>query len=75
MQKKRVKVEYIHTSKMLPDGLTKVFEGKELTSFCNNLLEIETVKITGGRWVFCAPLPVGLSCLIPFHIAVGGKTQ
>ncbi len=42
VQEKRIKVEYIHTSKMLADGLTKVFEGKEFISFRNNLLGIET---------------------------------
>jgi hypothetical protein len=41
VQEKRIKVEYIHTSKMLAHGLTKVFQGKEFISFCNNLLEIE----------------------------------
>ena len=41
VQEKRIKVEYVHTSKMLADGLTKVFEGKEFTSFRNNMLEIE----------------------------------
>ncbi len=37
VQEKRIKVEYINTSKMLADGLTKVFERKEFISFCNNL--------------------------------------
>ncbi len=41
VQEKRIKVEYIHTSKMLADGLTKVLEGKKFTSFHNNLLGIE----------------------------------
>jgi hypothetical protein len=41
VQEKRIKVEYIHTSKILADGLTKVFEGKEFISFRNNLLGIE----------------------------------
>ena len=41
VQEKRIKVEYVHTSKMLADGLTKVFEGKEFTSFRNNMLGIE----------------------------------
>jgi hypothetical protein len=41
VQEKRIKVEYIHTSKMLADGLIKVFKGKEFISFCNNLLGIE----------------------------------
>jgi hypothetical protein len=43
VQEKRINVEYIHTSKMLADGLTKVLEGKEFTSFHNNLLGSETV--------------------------------
>jgi hypothetical protein len=43
VEEKRIKVEYIHTSKMLADGLTKVLEGKEFTSFRNNLLGLETV--------------------------------
>jgi hypothetical protein len=38
---KKNKVEHIHTSKMLADGLMKVFDGKEFVSFCNNLLRIE----------------------------------
>jgi hypothetical protein len=42
VQEKKIKVEYIHTSKILADGLWKVLEGKEITSFCNNLLGIET---------------------------------
>ncbi len=42
VQEKRINVEYIHTSKMLADGLTKVLEGKEFTSFRNNLLGMET---------------------------------
>jgi hypothetical protein len=41
VQEKRIKVEYIHTSKMLADGLMKVFEGKEFMSFYNNLLGIK----------------------------------
>ena len=43
IQEKGIIVEYIHTSKMLADGLTKVLEGKEFTSFRNNLLGLETV--------------------------------
>ncbi len=42
VKEKRIKVEYIHTSKMLADGLTMVFEGKEFISFRNNLLGIKT---------------------------------
>jgi hypothetical protein len=43
VEEKRITVEYIHTSKMLADGLTKLLEGKELTFFRNNLLGMETV--------------------------------
>ncbi len=43
VQEGRIIVEYIHTSKMLADGLTKALEGKEFTSFRNNLLGLETV--------------------------------
>jgi hypothetical protein len=43
VQEKRINVEYIHTSKMLADGLTKVLEGKEFTSFHNKLLGITMV--------------------------------
>jgi hypothetical protein len=43
VQEKQIKVEYIHTSKMLADGLTKVLDGKVFTSFRNNLLGIAMV--------------------------------
>jgi hypothetical protein len=47
------RVEYIHTSKVLADGLTKVFEGKEFIFFCDNLLGIKQNNTTGGRWNLC----------------------
>jgi hypothetical protein len=41
MMEKWIKVEYAHTSKLLADGQTKVLEGKEFISFCNNLIGME----------------------------------
>ncbi len=69
VQEKRIKVEYIHTSKMLADGLTKVFEGKEFIFFRNNLLGSQLEY--DNRWVLglLYPVPIELFCLTPFHIA------
>ncbi len=52
VQEKRIQEEYIHVSKMLADGLTKVFEGK--ISFLSTTIYLESKrnKTTGGRWSF-----------------------
>ena len=70
VQEKRIKVEYIHTSKMLADGLTKVFEGKEFISFCNNLLGIELEQDNQWALGLLYPVPIELFCLIPFRVAL-----
>ncbi len=75
VQEKRIKVDYIHTSKMLADGLMKVFEGKEFTLTTTVYLELKQNKKTGGRWSFCAPEPVDLFCLVQFHVAVGIRSN
>jgi hypothetical protein len=68
-------VEYIHTSKVLADGRTKVFEGKEFISFHNNLVGVKTEKDNQWRLEFMHPVPVALFCLIPFHVPIWDKTQ
>ncbi len=35
-----------------------------------------TYRVNGrSRWDFCVPVPVGLFCLIPFHVAVGVRSD
>ena len=46
---------YVHTSKMLAGGLTKLLEGKEFQRVVLNAKkQIGWYKITGGHWVSCS---------------------
>jgi hypothetical protein len=43
VDEKRVRIAYIHTSKMIADGLTKALEGKAFGIFKQNVLGQQTV--------------------------------
>ena len=40
LEQKRFDVKYVHTSKMIADGLSKPLEGKSFLTFANTLLGI-----------------------------------
>jgi hypothetical protein len=33
------------------------------------------IDYVSTRWDFCVPVPVGLFCLIPFHVAFGVRSD
>ena len=39
VDEKCVRITYVHTSKMIADGLTKTLEGKAFTTFQKNMLK------------------------------------